>query len=73
MKAPADHTTKCLVCYYIFLNFLFNCLRKMKYGQTWDWDTGEKCLADVSGWKNTFPVVHECLVSHDGEKIAAVV
>ncbi len=73
MNAAAEHTVKRLLCYYIFLKFLFHCLCKMKNTQTWDWNTGKKCLADVSAWKNKFSVVQELRVSHDGEKVAALV
>jgi len=39
----------------------------------WDWGTREKIIADVNEWKKRFPVVQECIVSNDGEKIAAIV
>ena len=38
-----------------------------------DWQTGEKCIADVAEWKKRFPIVQEFAVSNDGENIAAVV
>ena len=41
--------------------------------ENWDWWTEEKCISDVAGWKNRFPIVQEFAVSNDGEKIARAV
>ncbi|HGJ66151.1 TPA: WD40 repeat domain-containing protein, partial [bacterium] len=38
-----------------------------------DWETKEKEIADLHEWRNRFGLVHEFVVSEDGEKIAAVV
>ncbi|WP_353684303.1 hypothetical protein V4D30_00540 [Thermodesulfovibrio sp. 3907-1M] len=39
----------------------------------WDWETKEKLVCDVSEYNDKFCLVHEFIVSPDGEKIAAVV
>ncbi|GAB6182551.1 TolB family protein [Thermodesulfovibrio hydrogeniphilus] len=41
--------------------------------KNWDWQTREKLICDISKIKNEYPLIHELLVSNDGEKIAAVV
>src|SRR4030042_6504179 len=41
--------------------------------KSWDWSTGEKCIADVEEWRKRFPIVHEYTVTNDGEEIAAIV
>jgi hypothetical protein len=41
--------------------------------EQWDWDTGDKLIADINEWKKRFPQVRELIVSPDGEKIATVV
>jgi len=38
----------------------------------WDWQTKEKLICNVDEWKEKFSLVHEFIVSPDGEKIAAV-
>ncbi|MBW2195302.1 MAG: WD40 repeat domain-containing protein, partial [Deltaproteobacteria bacterium] len=40
---------------------------------SWDWDTGEKVLADTSSWKDKFEWVEEFQASPDGEKVTAIV
>ncbi len=39
----------------------------------WDWDTSKKKVADLSAWRERFPYIEEFRVSHDGEKVAAIV
>jgi hypothetical protein len=39
----------------------------------WDWDTEEKLITDTNEWKDKFPIIHEFVVSNDGEKISAIV
>jgi hypothetical protein len=38
----------------------------------WDWQTKEKLICNVDEWKENFSLVHEFIVSPDGEKIAAI-
>ncbi|MDI1471329.1 MAG: hypothetical protein QMD43_06475 [Thermodesulfovibrio sp.] len=38
----------------------------------WDWQTKEKLICNVDEWKEKSSLVHEFIVSPDGEKIAAV-
>jgi hypothetical protein len=39
----------------------------------WDWDTKEKLVADINGWKKKFIDIRDLTPSDDGEKIAGVV
>ena len=73
MRFVPDHTTERFLCYYIFLNFLIVYLLRMNSMKNWDWNAGEKCLADIGSWEKSYPIVQELVVSNDGEKIAAVV
>ena len=41
--------------------------------KNWDWETREKLVANTNDWKERFPLIHEFVVSPDGEKISAVV
>lgn len=45
----------------------------MRESRNWDWNTKEKLITTISEWKKQFPVIHEFVVSNDGEKISAVV
>ena len=38
----------------------------------WDWQTKEKLICNVDEWKEKSSLVHEFIVSPDGEKIAAI-
>jgi len=40
---------------------------------SWNWDTGEKLIADTSGWKDKYEWVEEFQASLDGEKVAVIV
>lgn len=35
--------------------------------------TKEKRITNVNAWREKFPIVHEFVVSDDGEKISAIV
>ncbi|MFW5487319.1 MAG: electron transfer complex subunit TmcD [Desulfovibrio sp.] len=39
----------------------------------WNWEPGEKTVADTAGWSSQFEWVEELQASPDGEKIAAIV
>ena len=39
----------------------------------WDWAFGEKPVADIRQWKNTFKWIEGLFASPDGEKIGAIV
>jgi len=39
----------------------------------WDWEPGEKIVADLGQWSAQFEWIEEPQVSPDGEKVAAVV
>ena len=41
--------------------------------KSWDWETGEKLIADIDKINGQFPSVHEFVVSPDGERIAVPV
>lgn len=45
----------------------------MKNIENWDWTTGKKVVADISGWQSEYESVEEPYVSPDGEQIAAIV
>ncbi|MCS7203670.1 MAG: hypothetical protein NZ809_04410 [Thermodesulfovibrio sp.] len=40
---------------------------------SWDWQTKEKVISNLNDWKEKFSMVHDLIVSLDGEKIAAPV
>jgi hypothetical protein len=40
---------------------------------SWDWDTKEKLIADITEWNKRFTAVRELVPSDDGEKVATVV
>jgi len=39
----------------------------------WDWNLGQRDIADMASWRSKFNWVEEPQVSPDGEKIAAIV
>ena len=41
--------------------------------QNWDWQVGEKLVTDLNEWKQNYANVYDEVVSHDGEKMAAIV
>ena len=41
--------------------------------KNWDWESGEKLIAETSEWKDKFEWVEEFQVSPDGEKVASSV
>ena len=45
----------------------------MTHQQSWDWDPGNRVVADVSELRTQYEDVHEFAVSADGEKIAVPV
>ena len=45
----------------------------MHYRSSWDWELGEKSIADINQWEDKFNWVEEPYASPDGEKIAAIV
>lgn len=42
----------------------------MIHKEQWDWETQEKCLADLEKIQNEYSLLYEPVVSSDGEKIA---
>ena len=40
---------------------------------SWDWETGEKAVADIGEIRSRYEEVRELAVSDDGEKIAVIV
>ncbi|MBF0378360.1 MAG: WD40 repeat domain-containing protein [Desulfamplus sp.] len=45
----------------------------MNHYDKWDWDIGKKEVADLGKWRDKFQYIEELRVSHDGEKVAAIV
>jgi len=41
--------------------------------KNWDWESGEKLIAETNEWKDKFEWVEEFQVSPDGEKVASIV
>ena len=41
--------------------------------KSWEWDTGEKLIAETNEWKDKFEWVEEFQVSPDGETVASIV
>jgi hypothetical protein len=39
----------------------------------WDWETGERVVADINEWHKKFTAVRELIPSDDGEKVATAV
>ena len=39
----------------------------------WDWNPGQRVIADMAPWRSEFNWIEEPQVSPDGEKIAAIV
>jgi hypothetical protein len=45
----------------------------MMHVEDWDWDLGNRLVADLTGLESQFQGVHEFAASHDGERIAVPV
>ena len=45
----------------------------MSSSANWDWDTKEKLVADIEGWRKKYFAIRDLVPSDDGEKIATIV